>query len=120
MEAPESVAVIRPPGEITELEGVATGSSLFFVGEEKVGKKGKSPPSLCSDRKLWFESESEDMAAQFFLLGTTFTIPRAVVWCLFSRMLQKRENWGLVKIKWRACWSRRENWSFKSTLIKLR
>ena len=65
MEAPESAAVISPPGEVTELpEGAAAGSS-FLVGEEKVGKMGKSPPSLCSERKLWFESESEDMAAHF-------------------------------------------------------
>lgn len=64
MEAPESVAVIRPPGEVTELaERAAAGSSL--VGEEKVGKKGKSPPSLCSERKLWFESESDDIAAHY-------------------------------------------------------
>ena len=61
MEAAESVAVNIPPGELTEVPGA--GCSLFLVGEEKVGKVGKSPPSLCSDKKLWLESESEDIVS---------------------------------------------------------
>lgn len=61
MEAAESVAVI-PHGELTEVPGA--GCSVFLVGEEKVGKVGKSPPSLCSDKKLWLESESEDIVSR--------------------------------------------------------
>ena len=53
-DAADSDAVI-PPGEHTEPEGPACCCcccSVLLVGEEKVGKAGKSPPSLCSEMKL--------------------------------------------------------------------